>query len=165
MFDNIKRAAIISDNGLYRYTLSRIWDETKPRLTWLMLNPSTADANKDDTTTKQCIFFSHREGYGGIIIVNLFAFRTTYPRLLKTIDNPIGPYNDAWINIAASNNNIICAWGNEGRKQQFRIKQVLEILQKKQTHMFCLGLTKLGQPRHPCRLPHNTKFMEWLPNL
>jgi hypothetical protein len=37
--------AIISADGLYRYTLSRVWLAFGPHATFVMLNPSTADAD------------------------------------------------------------------------------------------------------------------------
>jgi len=61
--------------GDYRYHLWRTWDETRPRLLWVMLNPSTADGETDDPTVRRCIGFSKGWGYGSIEIVNLFAYR------------------------------------------------------------------------------------------
>ena len=76
----MNKAAILSDDGRYRYLLERQWDE-RPRMAWCMLNPSTADANIDDQTIKRCIGFAKREGFGGIIVVNLMAFRATSPAM------------------------------------------------------------------------------------
>ena len=46
----IKRA-IISDCGRYRHELHRMWDEDRPKVLFIMLNPSTANAIHDDPTT------------------------------------------------------------------------------------------------------------------
>ena len=74
--------AVVSDDGLYRYILTRTWDRSLPALVFCMLNPSTADATVDDPTIRKCIGFAQRLGYGGIIVVNLFAYRATKPREL-----------------------------------------------------------------------------------
>src|SRR3546814_16904510 len=64
--------------------LWRIWDDTKPQCMFIMLNPSTADADLDDPTIRRCIGFAKSWGYGGLQVCNLFAYRSTEPReLLK----------------------------------------------------------------------------------
>jgi hypothetical protein len=68
--------------GSYRYRLDRWWGPGK-RLVFVMLNPSTADAMKDDQTIKRCMYFARREKCDGITVVNLFAWRTTFPSELR----------------------------------------------------------------------------------
>ena len=58
-------SAIISDDAVHRFELWRTWDDTKPRMTFVMLNPSTADAVKSDATITRCIGFAMREGLRG----------------------------------------------------------------------------------------------------
>lgn len=53
-----ERDAVISDDGRYRYLLWRCWDPNRATVTWIMLNPSTADALQDDPTIRRCISFS-----------------------------------------------------------------------------------------------------------
>ena len=74
--------AVISECGRYRYMLTRQWAGGHTSTgTWLlpiiMLNPSTADASIDDPTIRRCAAFAKREGWHGIRVVNLFAFRAT----------------------------------------------------------------------------------------
>jgi len=82
--------AIVSDDGLYRYRLWRRWDAECPTMVWIMLNPSTADAEVDDPTIRRCIGFARREHCGGIEVVNLYALRATNPAAHPT---PEGPEN------------------------------------------------------------------------
>ena len=82
--------AVISQDGLYRYHLERRWSDA-PFLTFVMLNPSTADAEIDDPTIRRCVGFSKREGAGGIAVVNLYAFRATSPADLRQASAPYGP--------------------------------------------------------------------------
>lgn len=84
------KSAIISECGKYRYSLSRIWDENKANVLFIMLNPSTADGDVDDPTIRRCIGFAKSWGYGGIYVGNLFAYRATDPKELLKVENPIG---------------------------------------------------------------------------
>src|SRR5438105_250311 len=73
-------SAWFSPDKQYRYLLTRSWDHIPQAMTWIMLNPSTADAFRDDPTIRRCISFARREGCGSIRVVNLFALRATDPR-------------------------------------------------------------------------------------
>jgi hypothetical protein len=79
-YGGMKKDAKLSDDKLYRYQLSRIWDETKPKVLFIMLNPSTADADVDDPTIRRVINFAKSWNYGGVYVVNLYAFRSTDPK-------------------------------------------------------------------------------------
>lgn len=87
----MQREALFSPCGAYRYRLSRDWNGTGTRLAVVMLNPSTADAARDDPTIRRCIAFAVREGHCGVEILNLFAFSATEPALLKSAADPVGP--------------------------------------------------------------------------
>ena len=69
--------AILSEDRKYCYILSRTWDETKPTVLFIGLNPSTADEKTDDPTIRKCINYAKCWGYGKILMANLFAFRNT----------------------------------------------------------------------------------------
>ena len=71
------RTAVISDDGLYRYRLERVWDDARPALPFVMLNPSTADALVDDPTIRRCVGFAPRENAGGCLAEHGQLFRTT----------------------------------------------------------------------------------------
>ena len=76
-------SAIISDCGKYRYELCREWHHRKPKVMFMMLNPSTADENSNDLTTIRCMNFAKKWGFGGIYIGNLYPFRAKSPKNLK----------------------------------------------------------------------------------
>ena len=93
----IRTGAEFSKDRIHRYALYRVWDESKPLIMLIGLNPSTADENKDDPTIKRCVSFAKHWGYGGLIMVNIFAYRATDPRKMKKATDPVGPDNDKWI--------------------------------------------------------------------
>ena len=143
LFDTCSSAQI-SPCGLYRYTLTRSWGDALP-LTFVMLNPSTADAAIDDPTIRRCIAFARRDGFGGIRVLNLFAYRSPYPSELVRVADPVGPDNDR--HLATACGTIVAAWGAVERYGEKRIRTVAQLLSGKDVR--CLGTTKSGQPRHP----------------
>ena len=145
------RAAEFSDCNLYRYTLTRIWDETKPIINWIGLNPSTADAMLDDPTIRREMNFSRRWGYGGMIKTNLYAYRATDPRDMASAPEPIGRDNDLYIeSVARKSNVIVFAWGTHAMARARAEYVATKILVRRQA--WCLGVTSEGFPRHPVRL-------------
>lgn len=150
--------AVISSDGLYRYELRRKWGK-EPALTWVMLNPSTADAEKDDATITRCIAFSKRQNYGGLVVVNLFALRVTRPVHLfdGTVGEPNGPENVRYVREAMKDAYEVCvAWG--ANPKAFRSQALKEVIRRR---TLCLGRTRAGAPYHPLYLPADTPFVPW----
>lgn len=145
-----RSSATLSPCGRYRYTLERSWEGGAGRVLWIMLNPSTADAEVDDPTIRRCIAFSRTWGYATLEVVNLFAWRATDPRELLDAPDPIGPENDRHILEAAARAQVIVgAWGNRGTLRG-RADAVFELVSIKRVK--CLALTATCQPQHPLYL-------------
>ena len=89
--------AFFSKDRIYRYALWRIWDYDLPKVLFIGLNPSTADEFKNDPTIRRCMRYSYDWGYGGYIMGNIFGYRSTDPRNLKKVKDPIGLDNDFWL--------------------------------------------------------------------
>lgn len=146
----MKGGAYFDSTEVYRYSLWRCWDAASPRLLFIMLNPSTADAQINDPTIRCCIQFAQAWGYGSLEVVNLFAFRTPYPQKLREVANPVGIACDRHILAAAGQaDRIVAAWGNWGRLYN-RDQAVLQLLSS--SEIYCLGCNQSGQPRHPLYL-------------
>jgi hypothetical protein len=110
-------------------------------------------------TTRRCIEFARSWGYGSVEIVNLFAYRTPYPKELSKAVEPIGIENDRYLRQASNRSRgLVFAWGNWGYLRD-RAQQVCNLLAGKEG--YCLGLTRTGQPRHPLYLPKNTQLMPY----
>jgi hypothetical protein len=145
----IVRGAELSEDGVYRYELTRRWS-TAPRDVWIMLNPSTADADLDDPTIRRCIGFSRRWGAGAISVVNLFALRAVDPNALRRHPDPIGPDNDTAIARAVqvargTGGRVIAAWGTHVMTVH-RARRVRPLIGEP---LLALGLTRGRHPRHP----------------
>lgn len=146
----MRKDAFIDATEQYRYWLLREWDSSLPKMAFIMLNPSTADANVDDATIRRCINFAKSSDYGSIQVVNLFAYRATQPERLKEKDiDPIGEQNDDYIiDTCSSSDIIIAAWGVNGTLQS-RAAKVERLIGINTYDLHCLGTSKDGYPRHP----------------
>lgn len=163
----MRRDALISYDGLYRYTLNRDWDNKLPTLTWIMLNPSKASATLDNPTVKECVRLSTRFGFGGLLVLNLFAFRAIDPKQIKRQPDPVGPNNNSIIETKIDSHGgtliraIVLAWGNHGVFRN-RNEEVLALVKASgQVDVFHLGLTLSGQPRHPLGVMGRPDLSRW----
>jgi hypothetical protein len=141
------KSAIFSSCRTWRYALGRFWDfDLKPTM-FVGLNPSTADETEDDPTIRRCMGFAQDWGYGGLVMTNLFAYRATNPRDMKSAFDPIGPENDKYLaDLSRESGIVIAAWGIHGtflgRAKAVKESGVLG-------EYAVLGVTKDGSPRHP----------------
>jgi hypothetical protein len=141
----------------YRYLLTRGPRDAREHLVFVMLNPSTADQEHDDPTIRRALGFARRLGFARLSVVNLFALRATEPARLYRARDPVGPGNDDAIRAAVADATlVIAAWGNHGELRD-RAAQVRPLLPR----VHHLGLTRLGQPRHPLYLPAATPLTAW----
>lgn len=153
-------AVFSSADRRYRYGLWRSWDSKLPTVNVIGLNPSTADETEDDPTIRRCVGFAKREGCGTLVMTNLFALRSTDPKLLRTSFSPVGPDNDDYIFSAARGCElVIAAWGADPVAVN-RAPVVVERLREARapwlTPVWCLGTTKSGAPKHPLYLAKTT---------
>lgn len=168
----MKRSAVLSDDGLYRYGLVRRWSTESAFATFVMLNPSTADADVDDPTIRQCIAFAQHWGMGALHVCNLYAFRTSQPDVLWAAHrggvNIVGQENDRYLIDHAKSARLqgwpmVAAWGNNARPD--RVNAVLD-LPWMTGALECLGTTQSGAPKHPLargkhRIPIDFERQSW----
>jgi len=145
----MQKGAVVDKTELYRYSLWREWNIDAPKLVFIMLNPSKADAYIDDPTLRRCIGFAKSWGFGSLTVINLFAYRSTKPSELRQVNDPVGSQNDRYLKKAIkSADKVVVAWGNNGKLMQ-RDRMVLDLLSIYNVQPYCLGTTKTGYPRHP----------------
>jgi hypothetical protein len=157
----IKRSVWLSDCEHYRHRLRAEWDDTKPLLAFMMLNPSTASHLVDDATFRLCIGRAQRLDYGAVELVNTHDLRATHPRELFITLHPSSTDNfDCVIDTAQRAELVVCAWGTHPLADtQYWLKQFyLFHLDWKLRH---LGLTKGGHPRHPLRVAYSVPLQEF----
>lgn len=150
----------------YRYALTRTWDVALAPVSFLMLNPSTADHLTDDKTISMCCGFARRWGYGGINVVNLYAYRTTFPAVLwerwRGDTDIVGPHNEQYIKeYVGATDRLVCAWGVAADRVQAWANTVLRRCVPPHVERVCLGTTQGGFPRHPSRLGYNAEVQPY----
>lgn len=135
----------------------------------LMLNPSTADAFKNDPTITRGQGFADRltmerfqRRCRSLVVGNVYGLRSTDPRGLWAATDPVGVANMAAIEWIATNAlNIIVAWGANARDADVaRVRDALHV-RGSDRPVWCLGVTKSGAPRHPLYLAADTPFEPW----
>ncbi len=155
----LKEAIISGDESQFRYLLVREWATYRQArsILFVMLNPSVADVSQDDPTIRKCICFAKCHEYGRIEVVNLYAFRATDPKVLKSAGYPVGPQNDSYILGAIERaDKIVAAWGCHAQKS--RADAVTKIICQRK-NVYCLGVTKDGFPSHPLMVPYKQPFV------
>lgn len=153
--------AKFSEDKKHRFALWRIWDMSKPLIMFVGLNPSTANEMTDDPTIRRLSRkngFTHKNGYGGFYMMNLFPFVTTYPEKLKAQMEFGGMLaeNDHYLRQVSLNcETIVFCWGNFDTYG--RDKEVMDMFPTAS----CLGVNKSGSPKHPLYLKGNTRFVNF----
>ncbi|MDX1816071.1 MAG: DUF1643 domain-containing protein [Marinobacter sp.] len=155
--------ARISPCGRYRYLLTRQKECAHPErgtALFIMLNPSTADAEMDDPTIRRCRRFAKDWECSGLTVANLYAFRATNPSELWKQEDPVGPENNEQLYaLAKEYGDLVCAWGGNAKPE--RVQEVIRILEGAGARLWCLGTTKSGAPRHPLYIKADQKLLPW----
>lgn len=146
--------ASFSEDRKFRYTLLREWDSVLPKACFIGLNPSTADETQDDPTIRRCIGFAKAWGKGGLLMLNMYAFRATLPADMKKahkkgVDIIGGKRNhlEALQQYVHDHNCdiVIAAWGAHGLVRGM-------VLSSSWPELMCLGRNTDGSPKHPLYL-------------
>lgn len=162
--DDAPSTAVYSDCERYRYSLTRVWDQSGDKVMFVMLNPSTATEVQNDPTVERCERRARTLGFGGFRVTNIFAWRDTDPRKMRAATDPIGPHNDATIIDGTKwADRVIAAWGTHGAHLD-RGAAVTKVLRATGQPLFHLGLSKHGHPKHPLYLAYTQQPEIWLPN-
>lgn len=151
LFPSETSGAEFSECRKYRYALWRKWDECKPCIMFIGLNPSTASENMDDPTIRRVKRFAKDWGYGGVYMCNLFAYVSTDPKELILCSDPIGANDERLLRFAMYCKDILFAWGSFPEAEE-RAKIVTEMFPQ----AVCLGFNKNGTPKHPLYVSANT---------
>lgn len=164
--DGIVRSAVLSECGLYRYSLMRrladqLWHEhLKPGIVvWVLNNPSTADGTGDDPTVRKCWKYTVGWGYSTMEFINTNPWRATDPKLAEMPPEQALVINDEWLKMAMENAAVtIAAWGDKANPTLARRAYgVIHGLGP----VYSMRVTKAGNPQHPLYLPGDTRPQLW----
>ncbi|WP_435139803.1 DUF1643 domain-containing protein [Pseudopelagicola sp. nBUS_19] len=159
---DVASSAVYSNCEKYRYSLTRIWNIKKPRLLFIMLNPSKATERENDPTIQRCERRAQTLDFGGFRAVNIFGLRETNPSVLRKHKNPEGIDNDTITSESCIwADTIIAAWGAHGDHlgRGYKMRDFLRAAGHPVHH---LGLTKHGHPRHPLYIAYHEQPKPWV---
>ena len=152
-----------SADRVYRYTLERDskYSGGLGTVLFICLNPSTADETVNDPTVRRCLGYTERWGYDRLLVGNAFAYRATDPKVMRAAADPVGSDNDVWLlAMVGEAQRVVCAWG-ANCAHQHRENRLIELLSGFD-HLYALGLTAAGFPRHPLYMRANVEPVPFL---
>jgi hypothetical protein len=156
-----------SPSRTHRYALTRRLGPDPRVLVGCGLNPSTADAWKDDQTIRKGKGFGARWGCGLYVMLNAHGYRATDPadmkRAAKRGEDVIGEYNDALITFVLSQMTegdiALAAWG--AHASPMRDARMREIAAVQGVRWQCFGTNQDGTPKHPLYIPWVTPLEDY----
>lgn len=152
--------AYFSRDRRHRYWLSRQMSMDPGCVAFVGLNPSTADERTDDPTVRRCIGYAMTWGYGRMLMLNLHAYRSTDPRGLEYVDDPVGEENATQLlALARAADLVVCAWG--ANALHVDAIDIAHTMAATVEDLKCFGLTKDGHPKHPLYLAATTPLAPW----
>lgn len=160
------RKAFIDRSGENRFWLLREWSKDGRTITFVMLNPSTADGEVDDPTIRKCIGFAQRLGYGRMYVVNLFSLRATNPQELQHRVGRVLSNLAAVRSRLATSDGVVFAWGASVERalpdaRARALRWLAAVCDELDVEPWCLGTSRDGHPRHPLMLSYTTKLEMW----
>jgi hypothetical protein len=152
LFEDNMNGALFSECGKHRYRLWRIWDDSKPKVMFIGLNPSTANASTDDATIRTVKGFAKRWGFGGVYMLNLFPFITPYPNELQLTG--MDDNDRHLIECSQICSTVVFAWGSfpVARDRAAQVSSMFE-------NPMALKVNANGTPHHPLYLPLTTELV------
>ncbi|MCA9091372.1 MAG: DUF1643 domain-containing protein [Planctomycetaceae bacterium] len=161
--DGVDSVAVYDPTEVYRFYLERTWDSEQAVVAFIGLNPSTATEYQNDPTVNRCQNFAAAWGYGGFIMLNAYGLRSTDPRGLKTIDDPVGSLNNHYTLLGVERAALVmCCWGTHAGLGN-RHEALRELLKGREVH--CFRRTKAGYPNHPLYLRNDSRPVPyWTPD-
>lgn len=157
----VECGCVLSECEKYRYVLWRIWDDTKPKWMFVLLNPSKATEAVDDPTVTRQIERAKRGGAGGIIIVNTAAIRETDSDIATRDPEPIGPHNHFWIkNMLPQCDTVIAGWGPKAARFAGGDK-VMRLFEEEGVTVYALKVNKDGSPAHPLYIAYDAELIPY----
>lgn len=155
-------SAVFSPCGTYRYRLERPAEGAGAPIAFVMLNPSIADADRDDATIRRVRALARGFGRGRIVVANLYALRARDPKALRAHPDPVGPENAVHLAaVAKEGGDVVCAWGNHA--DPARAEEAATLLARAGARLWHLGLTMSGAPRHPLYVARGVRLLPYGP--
>lgn len=150
-----------------RYALSALWDEARPLLFGIGLNPSRARADKGDKTVDRVLDLA-RENHGGLFWTNSGGQMETQAGTYVRDGRQSGPRNAEQLERVLNrlhpdelSRDVLIGWGHRGQTfGEWRDKAAID----RRINLFTVGSLLKGRPPHPQRYPGTLQLVP-LPRL
>jgi hypothetical protein len=157
---SIPKGAIFSEDRKYRYALWRVWSLIIRPLLLIGLNPSRADERINDPTITRGMVRADRAGFGGLLMGNLYAFKSTEPKVLLGDGDFVGEYTDYYLKqMIELSERQLCGWGSF-LPVKLRAPAVLAMIKEP----YCLGVNADGNPKHPLYIAYDVPMVKFYDN-
>ena len=158
ILDGVTSDAYFSECRTYRYWLTRTWNANLPTIAFVGLNPSVASLEVDDNTVRKCQVFARNWGYGRLLMLNLYAWRATDPKVMfkakKDGFDIIGGVHNCFSSLQRymlefGAKRTVAAWGTNGGERGREAERSLDDL-------WCFSKNADRSPEHPLYVPYST---------
>ena len=154
---------INNNDDSVRYVLGKY---TNRPLIFFGINPSTANAEKNDNTISIIEHVCEMKQYDGYLMLNIYPLRATKidSRFHTVCDSKISECNLKYISEKIYDGaEVVAAWGTHICDREYFLN-ILEsingIIKDKKAKWICLCKTKHGHPHHPTRLAYSKMTFE-----
>lgn len=160
----IGAATFRGERDEHRLTLSRDWGGDLglivPFVLWIGMNPSGAEADRDDLTIRKEQEWTRRLGFAHYVKANVGTYRHTDSRSIPVTGAAlVHPDNFPVIrDLAAAAAIIVLSVGNPPEALEAPARELFRLLGEDRQGLLCLGTTRAGWPRHSSRIAYATPF-------
>lgn len=128
--------------------------------------PGTGEDEVLDPTVRKCMAWARRDGFGGLVMLNLCAAIGTDSDSLTLMTDHVGQETDEYlVHHAREAGRVVAAWGQLAAKSRNQIvrgrplKVLATLAQFVDLYAFRLSMD--GTPWHPLYLPNRTTSFLW----
>jgi hypothetical protein len=172
----VRGSADFSGDMKYRYWLERRWQTSLPQFTFILLNPSKADAVWDDRTTQKLHLITSAHLGGGFELVNLFATVDTAQlglHLRQAVEHEPGANDLRVLAAIERSERLVIGWGDGNGDSPHAAERRAAIRRRaasiwpviRSRELWCVKRNEVtGSPRHPGRgIPNDIRLVRYVP--
>jgi len=152
----VKRGITNNNKQMKKLTKPEPTDENSANNETGLTVIQNSNETSDDPTIKSVCRIAAANGYGGVYMMNCWAYVSTQPEGIKR-----NPMSDEWNNnsltiVARNCSEVVFAWGNfKIVTETGRAKELIEMFPNAKA----LKINQNGSPKHPLYCKSDTKFI------
>ncbi|GAA0735664.1 DUF1643 domain-containing protein [Clostridium oceanicum] len=166
-----------NNKKFFRYYYTKCWDNHKPKIIAILLNPSKATLTRNDKTLDFLTEYFINKGYGSMTILNLFSFMCTCSNKISNTKQEYEKKNWQYVKRYINKNkekDFFIGWGNSFysikndkfiQKAKGKKKDIESFFRKNKLKdkVFCFR-SQWGKALHPSRYKENWEYGKYFLN-